>query len=778
MSSLRRFWRWLQLVVPFGLLVATKPRHYREMLRVLWRNRGRWRYAMRILRHGVCDGCSLGPRGLRDDVIPGVHLCLTRLGLLELNTMRPIPDGALGDIRSLRAMSNEELHRLGRVPYPLLRRPGDPGFRRITWEEATRLASESIARATSNGGGDKLAFFVSSRGLTNEAYYAIQKLARIAGTANVDSCARLCHAASASGLKATIGWGAPTCSLSDMIGTDLLVLIGTDLANNQPVTTKYMHFAKEQGTRIVVVNPFREPALERYWVPSVAKSALWGTRLADDWFAVRPGGDIAFMLGVMKALDARSLFDEAFIKERTVGFVELREHVRGLEWSELADAAGVPAHEMERFAELYGKAERAVLLYSMGLTQYAFGVDNVKMVVNLALCRGNIGRDKTGIIPIRGHSGVQGTAECGVDADKLPGAVDITDESCAKLEAAWGHPIPHKKGLKAAHALDAAARGEIDFMYLVGGNFLDTMPDPDNARRGLARPRVRVHQDIVLNTSTLVDAEEMVLVLPAQTRYESGGTSTSTERRVRYSPAIEDPDGVNVPEARAEWLIPSLIGRALRPGHKQLFPWQSPADVRAEMARTMPLYAGIETLAGEGQFVQWGGARLGGNGFPNMADGRARFSTVPIPTPALPEGKLMLTTRRGKQFNSITYGQKDPITASKRRDVVLFHAADLAERGIADGERVVLKSDMGAMEATAKIGPCRRRHAQAFWPEANVLLARVYDPVSGEPDYNAVVSVERAATASRASAAAPSPPAAPPAARAASSPTRASSRPN
>ncbi|MGZ3429260.1 MAG: molybdopterin oxidoreductase family protein, partial [Polyangia bacterium] len=389
----------------------------------------------------------------------------------------------------------------------------------------------------------------------------------------------------------------------------------------------------------------------------------------------------------------------------------------------------------------YGKAKRAVLLYSMGLTQYAFGVDNVKMVVNLALSRGNLGREKTGIIPIRGHSGVQGTAECGVDPDKLPGGVDITDESCAKLEAAWGHPIPHKKGLKAAHALDASARGEIDLMYLVGGNFLDTMPDPDNARRGLGRPRVRIHQDIVLNTSTLVDAEEMLLVLPAQTRYESGGTSTSTERRVRYSPAIEDPDGVNVAEARAEWLIPALIGRALAPGHKVLFSWQSAADVRAEMGRTMPLYAGLEGLSQEGQWVQWGGARLGQNGFPNMPGGRALFSTVAIPTPALPAGKLMLTTRRGKQFNSITYGQKDPITASKRRDVVLFHADDLKELGIADGERVVVRSEVGVMEATARTGPCRRKHAQAFWPEANVLLPRVYDPVSGEPDYNAVVSV-------------------------------------
>jgi molybdopterin-dependent oxidoreductase alpha subunit len=744
----RALWRWLQLAVPFGLLVATKPRHYREMLRVLWHNRGRWRYALAILRHGVCDGCSLGPRGLRDDVIPGVHLCLTRLGLLRLNTQGPIRDEELADIRKLRALSNEALHNLGRVPYPLLRRPGDAGFSRLTWEEATRLIVERMGKSD----GDRMAFFVSSRGLTNEAYYAIQKLARIAGSANVDSCARLCHAASASGLKATLGWGAPTCSLSDMIGTELLVLIGTDLANNQPVTTKYMHFAKQQGTKIVVINPFREPALERYWVPSVASSALFGTALMDDFFAVRPGGDIAFMSGVLKLLDERQQWDEAFIAARTTGFETLRQHLRALSWDEIVDGAGVAKSEIERFAQLYGSARTSVILYSMGLTQYTFGVENVKMVVNLALARGNVGREKTGIIPIRGHSGVQGTAECGVDADKLPGAVDISDENCARFEQAWGHPIPRKKGLKAAHALDAAAHGDIDFMYLVGGNFLETMPDPDNARRGLARPKLRVHQDIVLNSSTLVDAEELVIVLPAQTRYESGGTSTSTERRVRFSPAIADPDGVRIAEARAEWEIPSLIGRALKPAQPALFAWHSTADVRREMGVTMPLYAGIEKLDGEGQWVQWGGARLGQNGFPNMPDGRARFSTVLIPTPALPDGKFMLTTRRGKQFNSITYGQKDPITAAGRRDVVWFHADDLRALDIGEGERVIIRSALGQMEATARSGPCRRRHLQAFWPEANVLLARAYDPVSGEPDYNAVVSVEK-----RSAAAAPTP---------------------
>jgi molybdopterin-dependent oxidoreductase alpha subunit len=736
---LSTIWRFVQMLVPFGLLVSNKPRHYREMLRILWLNRGRWRYAWRILNHGVCDGCSLGPRGLRDDVIPGVHLCLTRLGLLRLNTMGPIPDEKLRDIRVLRALSNEQLHALGRVPAPLLRRPGDPGFTKISWDEASRLASEAIAETA----GDRMAFFVSSRGLTNEAYYAIQKLSRIAGSPHVDSCARLCHAASGTGLKQTLGWGAPTCSLSDVIGTDLLILIGTNLVNNQPVSTKYMHAAKQAGTRIVVVNPFREPALDRYWVPSLPGSALFGTALTDEFFAVKPGGDIAFMSGVLKALDELGGWDEKFVAERTRGADALRAHLKALPWNEIVEHAGVAKEEIERLAAMYKQAKTAVLLYSMGLTQYAFGVDNVKMVVNWALSRGMIGRVKCGIIPIRGHSGVQGTAECGVDSDKLPGAQDITDENCQKLEAAWGHPIPHVKGLKAAHALDAAAEGRMDLLYLVGGNFLETLPDPANARRGLERPKFRIHQDIVLNTSTLLDAERWVLVLPAQTRYESGGTSTSTERRIRYSPAISDPDGEQVPEARAEWLIPSLIGRALKPDHPQLFAWKNPGDVRAEMGRLMPLYAGIEGLKQEGEFVQWGGARLGQNGFPNLPGGRALFSVVPIPKLDLPEGKFMLSTRRGKQFNSITYGQKDPITASPTRNAILFAVDDLDGLGLRDGDPVLLRSALGELRGIARIGPCRPRHLQAFWPESNVLIGRAYDPVSGEPDYNAVVSVER-----------------------------------
>lgn len=736
-------WRFLQRVVPFGILVANKPRHFREMLRVLWENRGRWAYAWRILRHGVCDGCSLGTTGLRDHVLPGVHLCLTRLKLLRLNTMGPIAEDMLQRPLPPEAFTNEQLHHLGRVPYPLIKRAGSERFERISWDAATRMIADKLREADP----DRVGFFLTSRGLTNETYYMVQKLARISGTPHVDSCARLCHAASGVGLKQTIGYGAPTISLTDIVGADLVFIIGSNLPNNQPVSTKYLRAARKRGARIVVLNPFREPALERYWIPSVPSSALFGTRLMDEYYAVRPGGDIALLSGIAKALDASNSFDEAFIARHTTGFPAFREHLRALPWAELERDSGVARPEMEHLAQLYAAARGAVFIYSMGLTQYAFGVDNVKMVVNLALCRGMIGRPNCGILPIRGHSGVQGTAECGADADKLPGAQDITEETCRVFETYYKHPIPHRKGLRAAHLLDEAARSGLDVLYLVGGNHLETMPDRDNARRGLSNVCLRVHQDIVLNSSTLLPAKEAVLVLPAQTRYEqsSGGTSTSTERRIRFTPEIPGP---RIAEARAEWQIPALIGRQLLPERPDLFDYASTKPIREEMSQLMPIYRGIEQLSREGDQLQWGGPSLGAGGFPNMADGRARFCVVKLPRVDVPLGRFMLTSRRGKQFNSITYGDSDPLTGSVRRDDVLVGASDLRALAMSEGTRVLLRSEHGQLPATLRSGPCRSQHVQAFWPECNVLLAPQYDPESGEPDYGTTVSIERAAPSS------------------------------
>ncbi|HMJ10371.1 MAG TPA: molybdopterin-dependent oxidoreductase, partial [Polyangiaceae bacterium] len=587
----------------------------------------------------------------------------------------------------------------------------------------------------------RVALYLTSRGITNETYYVFQKLARCAGTPHIDSCARLCHAASTVALKETLGFAAPTLSLSDWIGSELIFTVGSNLPNNQPVSTKYLHYAKRAGSRIVVINPFKEPALERYWIPSVPSSALFGTRLMDDYFAVRPGGDIAFFSGVLKALDEVGGWDERFIAEHTSGAVDLRRSLAKLSWQEIVSESGVSEAELRRLARLYASARTSVIIYSMGLTQYAFGVENVKMVVNFALARGMIGRQKCGIMPIRGHSGVQGSAECGADADKLPGGLPITEENCARLEALYQHPIPRENGLRAAQLLERAGERGLDLLYLLGGNHLENMPDRRHAQRALENVKLRVHQDLVLNTSTLLDATEAVLVLPAETRYEqrSGGTQTSTERRIRFTPEIRGP---RIAEARPEWEIPALIGRRLWPG-KKLFDYPNSAAIRKEMSEAMPLYAGIETLEKEGDWIQWGGPQLGTDGFPTP-DGKAHFSVVSIPRIDVPEGKFLLGLRRGKQFNSMTYGRRDPLTGGRDRRDILLDQSDLATLGLVPGDRVVVRSEIASLEATAQAGPCRPRHVQGYWPECNVLLPRKYDEASGEPDYNAVVSIERA----------------------------------
>ena len=729
---------WLSRVVPFGLIGQTKPQHYREMLGVLWENRKELPYAWNVLNHGVCDGCSLGPYGLRDNVLDGVHLCMTRLKLLKLNTMAALDPSVLRDVTRLRSLTPEKLRSLGRLPYPMIRRKGERGFLRVSWDEALDVVCDSIRRTVPH----EMGFFATSRGLTNEVYYVLQKLARVLGTNNVDLCSRLCHAASVSGLKSTLGYGAPTCSLSDFIGTDLLVIFGSDLANNQPVTTQYMHYAKKAGTRIVVVNPMREYGLERYWVPSVASSALFGTKLMDDFFQVAVGGDIAFINGVLKTLIANDQIDRAFIEKHTAGFADLKNSLEQQSWETLEQRSGLPRGEMQRFAILYGQTRSAVIVYSMGLTQHEFGVDNVKAVANLALARGILGRDKCGIMPIRGHSGVQGGGECGSEPDKFPGGFSVNDDTARRFSNLWHHPVPSAPGLKVPDMIEAAHRGEVKFLYSVGGNLLETMPDPNFVAQALGRVPLRIHQDIVLNTSMLLDADEAVVLLAGQTRYEqrSGGTSTSTERRIRFTPEIP---GHRIGETKPEWEIPVLIGRKSMPNGDKLFPFDDTQAIREEMSRVMPMYQGIEKLAKEGDQLQWGGPQLYAEGFTAMPAGRALFTALEPPDRRPAEGKFYLATRRGKQFNSMTFGTTDRLMGAHRRDIIFISAEDAGRLKLSDGVKVKIRSETGAMDGIIQRAPVKSGTLQAYWPEANVLISRRADPVSGEPDYNAEVWIEK-----------------------------------
>jgi len=719
---------------PFGL-GQQKPQHQIEMLRILWENRDQLPYAWRILKHGVCDGCSLTPRGLEDDTIPGVHLCLTRLRLLRMNTMPAAPIDAFRDVARLRKLDNRQLRKLGRLAYPMIRRQGERGFSRLSWDEAL----DQIAGRLKATDRRRAAFFLTSRGLTNETYYVAQKLARLYGTNHVDNAARLCHAASSVALKSTLGVGASTVSFTDWLKSDLLVLAGTNLANNQPVSMKYLYHAKKNGARIAVVNPYREPGLERYWIPSITKSAIFGTRFLDDFFPVRPGGDVAFFNGVLKILDERGAIDRTFIDEHTKGWASLKAELDRERFPDLEVLAGLPRAEMERFATLYASVNRAIFIWSMGLTQHPNGVDNVRALINVALSRGMLGREGTGLVPIRGHSGVQGGAEVGAVPDY------IGEHNVQHFSTLWGAPLPSWRGLSCGHMLEAAHDGALDVLYVVGGNFIETMPDPARMANALSRLSLRVHQDIVLNTSMLVDpGGEGAILLPARTRYEQegGGTQTGTERRIRYTPFIGGRrEGDTVGEAQSEWVILRDLGLRILDGPaRDAINFPTGDAIRADIDRCIPLYSGVVQLKAEGDSIQYGGQRLLENGIcPAFEDRRARFSvTVP---PHL-RAKLLLVTRRGAQFNSILWHDRDALTGLDR-DEILISPEDARTQALSEGDRVLLRSPHGECGARIRIGPVAQGCVQAHWPEVNSLIARHYDPESGEPDYNAEITIER-----------------------------------
>jgi len=375
----------------------------------------------------------------------------------------------------------------------------------------------------------------------------------------------------------------------------------------------------------------------------------------------------------------------------------------------------------------------------MGLTQHAHGVETVKALVNVGLARGLPGRMNAGLVPIRGHSGVQGGAEVGC----VPGVDVVTAERWAGV---WEFPVPSRAGWTTAEMIDASARGDVDFFWIVGGNFLETLPDAARSRRALERPRLRIHHDIVLSSSMFVPSDGDVLILPATTRYEAegGGTETSTERRIIFSPEIP---GRRIGSAKPEWwAFGEAMARAF-PNKANYIRFDDASAIRQEIARAVPLYAGIETLAAKGDHVQWGGRHLYADGRFATPDGKAHFAPVSAGAAktdraARPGGRFLVSTRRGKQFNSMVQRDVDPLTGFRREDI-LISEDDLRALALAEGAAVRLRSPNGAFDGRLRVAPIHPGNLEVHWPEGNVLLsASAIDPESMEPDYNAAVSIE------------------------------------
>ncbi|WP_026859125.1 FdhF/YdeP family oxidoreductase [Jeotgalicoccus psychrophilus] len=737
--------------VPFGL-TKVKPHHMRDTAKIVWKNRDNLNYAKNIILKGVCDGCALGVSGLQDQTLNGPHMCTTRFNVLRLNTAPPIkPEILHQDIDELRKMDSTELRELGRIPYPMIRRKDDRKFIRVSWDEAMNTIADKMKVLDPK----QYAFYLTSRGITNESYYVAAKVARYLETNHIDNASRICHSPSKSAMKRSVGVGASTCNYQDWLGTDVLVFWGSVASNASPVSTKYMMEAKKRGTKIIVINPYREPSMENYWVPSVVESALFGTEIADEFYEVNIGGDIALMHGVMKhwfdleEQNEGSAVNHEFVNEHVNNYEDLKENVQSQTWDEIVQSSGVEKESIIELSNSLAKAKTGVMVWALGLTMHKHATDNISQVSNLALLRGWLGGKNKGLMPLRGHSSVQGSGEMGADPFSLPGG-DYNDENRPRVEDLWNFKLPQWPGDTVGVTIENAMLPEdnerkLKLYYMSGGNFLETMPDPNFVRDALQNLDIRVHQDIILNTSTLLDAKETVVVLPAKTRYEQdgGGLSTSTERMVYFSPEIEG-NRNRIAEARSEWQIYVDLAKRVKPEESHLIDFQSGQEIRDEIAKANPQYDGVQHLKKAGDVYQYGGAWLCEGGVCPTPDGRGNLITMDIPDNNKKAGEFKLLMRRGKQFNAMIYGDRDAFNNMGRYDV-LVSENDARKEGLEDGEAVVLYNKNGVFQGFVKYAAIKDGNIGVQFPEGNFLVEKgIYENFVEMPDYVTDVKMEKA----------------------------------
>lgn len=668
----------------------------------------------------VCPYCGVGC---------GMDLLVKGREVVGAKPAAAPPNDGLMCVKGRFAMSF--INHPDRLQTPLIRRNG--GLEPASWEEALELVTGRFGQIKKDFGPDALAGLSSAKA-TNEENYLFQKFMRKAvGTNNVDHCARLCHASTVAGLRATLGSGAMTGSIGDIANADTIFIIGSNTTETHPVIGAKVRQALRNGTRLIVADP-------RYIQLAV---------MADIYLPIRPGTNVALLNGMMRVILQEGLWDEEFVKKHTQGIEKLKEALVSMTAEDAADICGVSPDAIYGAARLYASSPSASILYAMGITQHTTGTDGVMSVSNLALLCGKIGRPGCGVNPLRGQNNVQGACDMGALPGDFPGYQSVRDPAALKkFEEAWGAELPSQPGLTSIGMMDAAIEGRVKAMYIMGENPALSEPDTAHVIHGLESLDFLVVQDIFL-TETAAFAD---VVLPTASFAEKSGTFTNTERRVQLiRPAIPP-----VGESRTDGEILIELTRRLGCPQEDI----SPAGVMDEIAGLTPQYGGIshDRLEKQGS-LQWPCPNPGHPGTPvlhvgGFAKGKADF--VPVQYIRAPEQTdveypLVLTTGRIlAQFHTRTMtGREDGLNKTSGEPFAEVHTADAKRLGLSEGETVRISSRRGSIKIRVRLRS-KGRKGTVFVPfhfaqaAANVLTYGAVDPVAGIPGFKVcAVKVEK-----------------------------------
>jgi len=609
-----------------------------------------------------------------------------------------------------------------RATQPLLRRDG--GWQGTDWPTAIWTVAETLAGVLERHGPQAIGVLGSARA-TNEDNYVIQKFARtVLGTNNVDCCARVCHTPSAAALKRMLGFGAATNSFDDIEMAGGLMLVGCNPTENHPVVGARILRQARLGKPLIVIDP----------------RATDLARRATVHLRPRAGTNVPLLNAMAHVILEESLADDSFISERVQGLAEFRALAGGWTPERAAAVSGVPAGDIRRAARLYATTRPAMCFHGLGVTEHLQGTEGVMCLINLALLTGNLGRRGAGVNPLRGQNNVQGAAHMGCDPGLLTGGTALEAER-SRFEALWGAPVPAAPGRNLPEMIEAAARGELKCLWIVGYDVLPTLPNRSATQAALRKVELVIVQDIFINETA---REFATVFLPAASVFEHDGTFMNSERRIQRVRQAVPPPGA----ARPDWQILCDVARAM--GRGSGFGFGSAGEIWDEVRAAWPGGAGVTGERLDESGVQWpcrdehalGTEFLYAESF---GDGpRAKLACidyVPTAETVTPEFPMLMTTGRSLyQFNAGTMTGRGRIRELRPTDLLEINAIDAAATGVVSGDAVRVRSRYGEARLRASVTD-RVQPGELFAtfqdPEAmvNLLTSSHGDRITAAPEY-------------------------------------------
>jgi formate dehydrogenase alpha subunit len=616
-----------------------------------------------------------------------------------------------------------------RLTSPLIRKNGV--FKEASWDEAIDYVANTFSRIKATYGPQALGGLTSAR-CTNEEVYLFQKFVRVIfQNNNVDHCARLCHASTVVGLTRAFGSGAMTNSSAELSESDCILVAGSNTTETHPVIATFIQNAVRKGAILMVADPRKI---------DLVKSAHVHLQH-------RNGTDVALFNGLMNSIYRKGLHKKKFIEERTERFSDFIRVVEKYTPEKVEEITGVPKERLLEAADLFGKAEKASIVFSMGITQHITGTDNVLSLANLAMLTGNVGRPSTGVNPLRGQGNVQGACDMGALPNVYSGYQSVTDPSVKeKFEAAWGVPLSGKPGLTVVEMMDKAAQGEIKGMYIMGENPMLSDPNINHVEKALKNLEFLVVQDIFMTeTAQLAD-----VVLPSRAALEKDGTFTNTERRVQPGKKVVEPH----PSTKTDWEIIGLIAEKMGYPLKYDTVW----DILSEITRVTPIYRGI-TPHRAALGLQWPCPSEDHPGTPflhkgTFSRGKGLFTPVDfIPPAECPDEEypfLLSTGRILFHYHTGTMSRKtEALNAFVNQGYMEICPYDAGSLHINDNDLVEVRTRRGEIMIRAKISN-RVAQKSVFIPfhfceaPANRLTNDALDPQAKIPEFKvAACSVKK-----------------------------------